>query len=135
MSSNFNMKTLFRDVTVTENLQFGKLPFTQASIISTAIGQVYNYENDLIEQGSTWVFRFTLTGSYGQNSTIRFVFPEGFTSNKVQCNITGIVDSSMQTRVFPQLNIYDCLNVKASLTGYQNIILSGVVNPKYEMQM
>ncbi len=41
----------------------------------------------------------------------------------------------MQTRVFPQSNIYDCLNVKASLSGHQNIILSGVVNPKYEMQM
>jgi hypothetical protein len=41
----------------------------------------------------------------------------------------------MQTRVFPQLNIYDCLNVKATLTGSQNIILSGIVNPKYEMQM
>jgi hypothetical protein len=41
----------------------------------------------------------------------------------------------MKTRVFPQLNIYDCLNVKASLSGFQNIILSGIVNPKYSMQM
>lgn len=41
----------------------------------------------------------------------------------------------MKTRVFPQLNIYDCLNVKASLTGSQNIILSGIVNPSYSMQM
>ena len=41
----------------------------------------------------------------------------------------------MQTRVFPQMNIYDCLNVKATLSGTQNIILSGIVNPKYEMQM
>ena len=98
-------------------------------------GLVYNYENNLVEQGSTWVFRFTLAGTYSQNSTIRFVFPEGFSSSKVQCNITGIVDSTMQTRVFPQGNIYDCLNVKASLSGSQNIILSGVVNPQYEMQM
>lgn len=85
----------------------------------------------MVEQGSTWVFKFTLAGSYSQNSTIRFVFPEGFTSNKIQCNITGIVDSTMQTRVFPQQNIYDCLNVKATLSGSQNIILSGIVNPKF----
>lgn len=101
----------------------------------SSTGLVYNYENNLVEQGSTWVFRFTLAGTYPQNSTIRFVFPEGFSSNKIQCNITGIVDSTMQTRVFPQANIYDCLNVKASLLGSQNIILSGVVNPQYEMQM
>jgi hypothetical protein len=63
------------------------------------------------------------------------VFPDGFSSNKVQCNITGIIDSTLQTRVFPQRNIFECLNVKASLSGYQNIILSGIVNPKYEMQM
>jgi hypothetical protein len=37
----------------------------------------------------------------------------------------------MQTRVFPQLNIFDCLNVKSTLSGYQNIILSGIVNPDY----
>lgn len=81
------------------------------------------------------MFRFNLVGTYGQNSTIRFVFPDGFRSSKVQCNITGIVDSTMDTRVFPQANIYDCLNVKGNLTGSQNIILSGVVNPQYEMQM
>jgi hypothetical protein len=104
-------------------------------VIASTTGQVFNFENNLIEQGSTWVFRFTLAGSYGQNSTIRFVFPEGFNSNKVQCNITGIIDSTLQTRVFPQRNIFECLNVKASLSGFQNIILSGVVNPPYEMQM
>lgn len=53
----------------------------------------------------------------------------------VQCNITGVVNSNMQTRVFPQGNIYDCLNVNASLSGYQNIILSGLVNPNFQMQM
>ncbi len=31
MSSHFSMKTSFRDVTITENLQFGKLPFTKPS--------------------------------------------------------------------------------------------------------
>jgi hypothetical protein len=104
-------------------------------VINFIAGKVYNYENVLVEQGSTWVFRFTLLGNYSENSTVRFIFPEGFTSNKVQCNITGIIDSQMKTRVFPQLNIYDCLNVRASLSGSQNIILSGVVNPNYRMQM
>jgi hypothetical protein len=31
MSSQFYVKTMFRDVTVTESLEFGKLPFTKAS--------------------------------------------------------------------------------------------------------
>lgn len=117
------------------HLQSLQVIFILSLVITASTGLVYNYENNMVEQGSTWVFRFTLTGSYSQNSTIRFVFPEGFSSNKVQCNITGIVDSTMETRVFPQGNIYDCLNVKATLSGQQNIILSGVVNPPYEMQM
>ena len=111
------------------HLQVLQVILFSIQVILASTGLVYNYENNLVEQGSTWVFRFTLAGNYPQNSTIRFVFPDGFSSNKVQCNITGIVDSTMQTRVFPQGNIYDCLNVKGSLSGSQNIILSGVVNP------
>jgi len=60
-----------------ENYHLLKLQvwFNIILVISASTGSVYNYENNLIEQGSTWVFRFTLAGSYGQNSTIRFVFP------------------------------------------------------------
>ena len=94
---------------------------------------VNNYENRLIEQGSSWAFDFTLSKIYPWNTTIRFVFPEGFSSSKVQCNITGIVDSNLQTRVFPNGHVYDCLNVKSRIVENQRILLSGVVNPDYEM--
>lgn len=63
------------------------------------------------------------------------MFPDGFTSNKVQCNISGIVDSTTKTRVFPQGNIYDCLNINAVLSGFQFIVLSGIVNPNFQVQM
>ena len=74
---------------------------------------VFNYENRLIEQGSSWVFNFTLSKDYPVNSTIRFVFPEGFSSYKVQCNISGIVDARLRTRVFPNKHVYDCLNINS----------------------
>ncbi len=99
------------------------------------MGTVFNYQNTIVEQGSTWIFNFTLAGSYDVNSTVRFVFPEGFSSNKVLCNISGIVDSTMKTRVFPQGNIYDCLNINAPLSGAQFVVLSGIVNPNFQMQM
>jgi hypothetical protein len=41
----------------------------------------------------------------------------------------------MKTRVFPQGNIYDCLNINAPLSGAQFVVLSGIVNPNFQMQM
>ena len=52
-----------------------------------------------------------LSKTYPKDTTIRVVFPEGFTSHRVLCNITGITDPSLKTRVFPKLNVYDCLNI------------------------
>jgi hypothetical protein len=105
------------------------------NLVSSASGIVYNYQNTLVEQGSTWIFNFTLAGSYESNSTIRFIFPDGFSSNKIQCNISGVTDSSIKTRVFPQGNIYDCLNINTPLSGSQFIVLSGIVNPNFQMTM
>ena len=96
---------------------------------------VYNYENTLIEQGSSWVFEFTLSRTYPSGTTIRLVFPEGFSSHKVQCNITNIIDTDLRTRTFPKLNVYDCLNIQSELSGSQKILLSGIVNPDYEIQV
>lgn len=64
---------------------------------------------------------------------MRFIFPDGFTSAKVQCNISGIFDPALETRVFPQQNVYDCLNIKNTLAINQNVIISGVINPNYEL--
>ena len=94
---------------------------------------VYNYRNTLIEQGSSWVFKFTLSKTYPADTTIRFVFPEGFSSHKVQCNISGVTDPSLRTRTFAKMNVYDCLNINSELSGNQKIILSGIINPDYEM--
>jgi hypothetical protein len=94
---------------------------------------MHNYQNTLIEQGSSWFFAFTLSKAYPKDHTIRFIFPENFKTLKVQCNITGVLDQALQTRVFPQQNIYDCLNVDGILQVNQRIILSGIVNPDYEM--
>jgi hypothetical protein len=44
-----------------------------------------------------------------------------------------MVDPNMKTRVFPSQNIYDCLNLQQSLSGSTNVILSGLVNPNYQM--
>ena len=79
------------------------------------------------------MFEFTLSKTYPPGTTIRFVFPEGFSSHKVQCNITGVIDTELRTRTFPKLNVYDCLNIQSELAGSQMIILSGIVNPAYEM--
>jgi hypothetical protein len=63
---------------------------------------------------------------------LRFIFPEGFVSNRVQCNVSNVEDPSMVTRVFPSQNVYDCLNLKKPLSGAVSVILSGLVNPNYE---
>lgn len=89
--------------------------------------------NTFIEQGSSWTFNFTLAGTYPSNSSIRFVFPPDFYSNKIQCNVSGVVDPSMATRVFPSQNVYDCMNLRRPLSGALGVVLSGVVNPSYQM--
>ena len=94
---------------------------------------VSNYENTLVDMGSSWVFTFSLSKIYPENSTIRFIFPAGFSTLKVQCNITGVSDIAQQTRVFPNGRVYDCLNVKSSIITSQKIIVSGVINPNYEL--
>ena len=96
---------------------------------------VYNYRNTLIEQGSSWVFKFSLSKTYPADTTYRFVFPEGFSSHKVQCNISGVIDTSLRTRTFAKMNVYDCLNINSELSGNQKVILSGIINPDYEMDI
>jgi hypothetical protein len=83
--------------------------------------------------GSSWVFTFTLSKIYPINSTIRFIFPEGFSTLQVQCNITGVSDPSQQTRVFPNGRVYDCLNIKSQIATSQKVIVSGIINPNYAM--
>ena len=51
---------------------------------------------------------------------------------KIQCNITGVSDSSQQSRVFPNGRVYDCLNVKSGIINSQKVIVSGIINPNYE---
>lgn len=131
-SSSFIVQTLFEDVVVTSNTEFGRTTFTPAPIIKTG-GTYDNKLNVYIEQGSSWAFSFTPSKTYEATSSLRFIFPEGFVSNKVQCNVSGIIDPKMQTRVFPSQNIYDCLNLKQAISGPITVILSGLVNPTYEM--
>lgn len=83
--------------------------------------------------GSSWVFNFVLSKTYPVNSTIRFIFPPGFSTLKIQCNITGVSDIAQQTRVFPNGRVYDCLNIKSSIIASQKVIVSGVINPNYAM--
>lgn len=99
----------------------------------TSGGLVNNYVNNFIEQGSSWTFNFTLSTNYSGNSSLRFVFPQDFLSNKIQCNVSGIIDTNMQTRVFPSQNVYDCLNLAQPISGTVGVVLSGVVNPNYQM--
>ena len=131
-SSSFQVQTLFQSVVVTSNTDFGRTPLTPAPVV-TAGGTFSNSLNKYIEQGSSWIFTFTPSVTYNSTSSLRFIFPPGFSSNKVQCNVSGVVDPNMQTRVFPNQNIYDCLNLAHSLSGSINVILSGLVNPNYEM--
>lgn len=133
MSSQFTVQTLFKQVIVESNSDFGKTPFTAAPINGGSTMTVNNFENVLVEMGSSWVFQFTLSKSYPTNTSIRFIFPEGFSTVKIQCNITGVSDSSQQTRVFPNGRVYDCLNVKSNILTTQKIIVSGIINPNYEL--
>ena len=75
ISSNFVVETLFLNVVVTKNEEFGRTSFTSSPVDSGANLLVYNYENTLIEQGSSWVFEFTLSTTYPSGTTIRLVFP------------------------------------------------------------
>lgn len=74
-----------------------------------------------------------MSKAYPANSTLRFIFPEGFTSAKVICNITGVSVPSMKTYVFPNGHIYDCRNINSGLSASQTILISGIVNPDREM--
>lgn len=129
-SSFFVVETLFKNVVVTRNSEFGRTPFTPTPI-TTSGGTFFNYLNVFIEQGASWTFKFTPSQAYPVNTTLRFVFPEGFSSNGVKCNVSNVVDPSMETRVFPSLNVYDCLNLKQPISGSTSVILSGLVNPNY----
>ena len=129
-SSFFILQTLFQDVVVAANKEFGRTTFTPSPTITTG-GTFANQLNTYIEQGSSWAFTFTPSKSYIATSSLRFMFPEGFVSNKVQCNVSGVVDPNMKTRVFPSQNIYDCLNLGRALSGTITVILSGLVNPNY----
>ena len=113
-SSYFTVGVLFQEVTVANNNEFGRAAFT--SVPTTTTGAIVkNYENKYIEQGSSWTFKFTLSQAYSDTYTLRFVFPEGFTSKKVQCEVSGIVDPTMATRVLPNEHVFDCLNLKQEL--------------------
>jgi hypothetical protein len=101
--------------------------------VATSGGTVNNYVNTYIEQGSSWTFNVTLAKNYSSGSSIRFVFPADFYSNKIQCNVSGVIDPNVQTRVFPSQNVYDCLNLGQPLSGNLVIVLAGVVNPNYQM--
>jgi len=115
-SSYFVVKTKFNNVVVTSNNEFGRVPFTPAPIV-TAGGVVKNHLNVYIEQGASYTFTFTPSKTYPAQSSIRFIFPEGFSSNQVQCNVSGVADTGMKTRVLPGSYVYDCLNLKKELSG------------------
>lgn len=73
-SSYFTVQTLFKNVVVTSNKEFGRTPFTKAPIITPG-GTFDNYLNTYIEQGASWTFKFTPSTSYPTNTSLRFVFP------------------------------------------------------------
>jgi hypothetical protein len=101
----------------------------------SSVGTVQNYQNTFIEQGSSWIFNFQTSNAYQSNSSLRFIFPKGFMSNKIQCNVSGMFNSIVQTRVLPNGNIYDCLNINTTISSGTslNVIVSGVVNPRWSL--
>jgi hypothetical protein len=134
ISSQFSIATLFQQIEVTTNSQFGQSPFS-ASPAASSTGTVANAFNTLIEQGSSWIFSFTPAQAYPANSSLRFLFPTGFSTNQVVCNVTGLFNQVVDTRVLPGGNVYDCLNVNMALPAgtAQKVVISGVVNPNFEM--
>lgn len=134
ISSQFSIATLFQQIEVTTNAQFGQSPFSAAPATSS-VGTVQNAFNTLIEQGSSWIFSFTPSQAYPANSSLRFIFPTGFQTNQITCNVTGLYNQMVDTRVLPGGNIYDCLNVNMAMAAgtAQRVVVSGVVNPNFEM--
>jgi hypothetical protein len=134
ISSQFAISTLFQTIQVTTNMQFGQSPFSAAPVTSS-VGTVQNTFNTLIEQGSSWVFNFTPSQAYPANSSLRFIFPTGFNTNKIVCNVTGLFNQAIDDRVLPNGNIYDCLNINMALAAGtpQRVVISGVVNPGWEL--
>ena len=47
--------------------------------------------------------------------------------------MSNVVDPSMQTRVLPGGNIYDCLNLNQTLSRSVSVVLAGLVNPNYQV--
>lgn len=132
MSSQFTLSTLFKTIHITTNPQFGQTPFSSTPATSS-IGTVTNAFNTLIDQGSSWIFTFTPSNSYAANSSLRFIFPSGFSTNKIVCNVTGLFNSIVTERVLPSGNIYDCLNINKAIPASveQRVFISGIVNPKF----
>ena len=81
------------------------------------------------------MFRFTPSTAYPASTSLRFIFPSGFSSSKVQCKIAGISDPKMRTRSFPNKHVFDCLNINAGMSGPQEVIVSGVINPGYRLSV
>jgi len=53
-------------------------------------GAVYKLSNDRISEGSSWEFRFTPASSYSSGNSLRFTFPDGFTTKQVLCDVNTI---------------------------------------------
>ena len=100
MSSQFYVKTMFRDVTVTESLEFGKIPFTKAS------------SKQLIYSQSS-------AAPLDRSSTSKTIL-----SNKVQLGYSGSLWQDLMAKI-PLLDSFSqmaSVQTKCSVTSQESLI-------------
>jgi hypothetical protein len=68
-----------------------------------------------VGQGSTYQFTFQLNTQYPINSTMRFNFPSGFTSNNPLCKVSGVYNQFITTYVLANNRSVECQQINKTL--------------------
>lgn len=131
-SGQFKIQTLYNDVVMDRNEIFGQQFFAQPPG-TLASGSVVIDTNSKIREGSTLKFTFRTAADYAAGNSIRFTFPEGFTSSRAMCDVLLLVGAAPQSIVLHNSRIVTCKSVaKTLLTPDTQVVrIVNMVNPGY----
>ncbi|EAR88803.2 hypothetical protein TTHERM_00262990 (macronuclear) [Tetrahymena thermophila SB210] len=133
-SSQFKIRSYRNDVLIDSNDGFGFISFSQSP------GQILNpnifrLSNSRIREGSSWEFSFTPSQSYPAGCSLRFTFPEGYTSKQALCDVQGLAGQNPNTLLLFNQRIVTCQNVNKDLNGPQVVKIINMVNPSFSSIM
>ncbi|KAL4505423.1 hypothetical protein ABPG72_002485 [Tetrahymena utriculariae] len=133
-SSQFKIRSYRNDVLIDSNDGFGFISFSQSP------GQILNpnifrLSNSRIREGSSWEFSFTPSKAYPAGCSLRFTFPEGYTSKQALCDVQGLAGQNPSTLLLFNQRIVTCQNVNKDLQGPQVVKIINMVNPSFSSIM